>query len=415
MNVFDVLESVEQMSGKNEKIKILEQNKSDQLSDLLHAALRFDKKFHIKKFNIASCGDDNVDRHDEFMQLLTTLELRKKTGHSAIDAVESFFATLGRTQAKWYARVLRKDLQCGVNVSTANKAKYKIPVFELMLAKDAKKCKKIKEIVKSGGYMSPKLDGYRCMAENNTEDGLRSRNGTSYENFPTIVQTLQTLGDLDIVLDGEIMSDDFNSMQQTAFSSTSKKSVGDVTLYVFDVVPRNEWEARSFKSTTSERIVLKDKFKDTLAAAGITNIQVVDHIYVDSIEDAFAYEQQCIADGYEGAMFIPDIPYYVGRKSNKLMKFKTMMSMECEVVGIYEGINKYIGMMGGLNLRQENSRTCDCGSGFNDEQRQEFWNNPDQVVGRLVEIKYQELTPDGVMRFPIFKRFRDSGKDTEKK
>ena len=36
--------------------------------------------------------------------------------------------------------------------------------IKVMLATDSKKCKKLKEIISRGVYVSPKLDGFRCLA-----------------------------------------------------------------------------------------------------------------------------------------------------------------------------------------------------------------------------------------------------------
>jgi DNA ligase-1 len=108
-------------------------------------------------------------------------------------------------------------------------------------------------------------------------------------------------------------------------------------------------------------------------------------------------------------MLLPDIPYYLGKKSNKLLKLKTMQSQDCRVVGFYEGEKgtRNEGTLGGLELIQENEKTCNCGTGFSDEDRSYIWNNRSEFVGRIAEIKYQELTEDGVMRFPVFMRWRN--------
>ena len=145
------------------------------------------------------------------------------------------------------------------------------------------------------------------------------------------------------------------------------------------------------------------------------NIVEVEQGYVNSVAVCEAMEKKYIGDGYEGAMVLPDIPYYKGKKSNKLLKFKTMLSMDCRVGGMYEGTGKYVGTMGGLNLIQEDGKHCDVGSGFTDEERDYIWQNKEKIVDRIAEIKYQELTPDGIMRFPIFLRWRDSGSGSGKK
>ena len=47
------------------------------------------------------------------------------------------------------------------------------------------------------------------------------------------------------------------------------------------------------------------------------------------------------------------------------------------------------------------------GSGLTDDIRESVWNMPNAFVGRLIEVRYQEVTPDGSLRFPTFVCFRN--------
>ena len=51
-----------------------------------------------------------------------------------------------------------------------------------------------------------------------------------------------------------------------------------------------------------------------------------------------------------------------------------------------------------------------CGSGFTQEQRNYYWNNPEQIVGKIVTIKYKEETRNkngGLsIQFPVFQTVR---------
>ena len=242
---------------------------------------------------------------------------------------------------------------------------------------------------------------------------LYSRNGSVYKNFPSIEESLlEIFGERELVLDGEIMSSDFQSMQQSAFANKRGTTVGDVKFHVFDFLPIEEWNTGKFECKKSVRLEvlngLAEEFDD--------NLVLVDNMYVDTVDKVLELEQQYLALGYEGVMVVPDIEYYKGRKSNRLMKFKTMLSQDCEVIGFYEGTagTRNEGRLGGLVLRQENGLECECGSGFSDEDREYIWNNQDEFLGRIVEIKYQELTNHNIMRFPIFVRWRDLGKESGK-
>ena len=45
------------------------------------------------------------------------------------------------------------------------------------------------------------------------------------------------------------------------------------------------------------------------------------------------------------------------------------------------------------------------GSGFTDEQREEFWKYKDKYIGFVAEIKYQNASKNSI-RFPVFMRLR---------
>lgn len=409
MNALDVLELLEKTSSTSEKQKILTANQNNtELAELIDAALNFKRKYYVKKFEVSlSEGPCCIADHESFISLLNILEKRESTGKEAINAVEHFFEGCDEQEAKWYARVLRKNLRAGFGLTEANKAGFNIPDFDVMLAKDGKEAKNLPALVKQGVYVSPKLDGYRCLAIcSYGQVELFSRNGTEFENFPSIKATLESLcEDTSFILDGEIMSDDFNAMQQTAMSSKSKKSVGDVKYHVFGWIPVNEFNSSNFKMVTKERLENLDLFFQQ--NPNLSNIVKVDQTLVNSVDKILELERKYLAQGLEGAMALPNIPYYLGKKSNRLMKFKTMKSMDCKIVGMYEGEGKYAGMLGGLKLIQENGLECDVGSGFTDDDRDKIWNEETLAVGRIAEIKYQDLSADGVMRFPVILRWRN--------
>jgi DNA ligase 1 len=413
MKAIDILEQLEKVSGSIAKQKILKENSNNpELRYLLDAALNFKRKFFVKKFDVPKgiCrpGDGSFVA---FLALLGKLERRELTGHAAIQEVEGLLtACTSILDQKWYTRVLRKDLKIGIDISTVNKCGFDIPDFEVQLAKDGRKASNLYALLKKGCFVSPKLDGYRCIAViENGEATLYSRNGTIYENFPSIQNTLSSLFDAasSFVLDGEIMSDNFNSMQQSAFASKRGTTVGDVVYHVFDMIPIEEWNTDIFTRTAAQR------YEDLSAIFSIipkntTNLVMVPHTLVHDLPAVLDAEEKYVAAGYEGAMVNPNIPYYRGKKSNKMLKFKTFQSMEGKVITCYEGSadSKYVGTLGGITVLQENGVQCDVGSGFSDEERNTIWRNQTQVIGRTMEIKYQELTPDLRMRFPVFKRWR---------
>lgn len=404
----DVLDQVAAVSGKNEKLQILKNNSGNkELADLLSATFDRNRIFHIKKWDMPNSGE-GVE-HGALLEMLHLLETKQVTGNAAKLTVEKFFSMCTEEQQEWYAKVLRKDLKAGFSDKTAVKAGFKdIPLFDVMLAKDGKACNKVNEIIEKGVYVSPKYDGYRCLAivDNGTVT-LLSRNGTEYNNFPTVAEALlDNYPTGQYVFDGEIMSDDFQAMQRSAFANKRGTTVGDVKFHIFGYIPFDEWKAQKFKMKTSKRLELlygleKEKFTGDV-------LQVVHHVFTRSMDEVLKLERDYLAQGYEGAMALPDIPYYLGKKSNRLLKFKTMESQDCEVIGFYEGKKgtRLEGTFGGFIVKQEDGQECRVGTGFSDEDRKHLMLTIDTWHNTIIEVKYQELTNDGIMRFPVFMRKR---------
>lgn len=93
--------------------------------------------------------------------------------------------------------------------------------------------------------------------------------------------------------------------------------------------------------------------------------------------------------------------YEVGR-SYTLLKVKSFVDCEVEVVGFVAGKGKFRGMIGSLQCRLPNGKPVDVGSGISDQLRK----NPPQI-GAVITIRYQELSKDGVPRFPVFVAMRN--------
>jgi len=53
-----------------------------------------------------------------------------------------------------------------------------------------------------------------------------------------------------------------------------------------------------------------------------------------------------------------------------------------------------------------NGKKVNVGGGYEDHERDTFWKKRKQLVGKIIEIKYQDVTKGGSLQFPVFVRFR---------
>ena len=88
------------------------------------------------------------------------------------------------------------------------------------------------------------------------------------------------------------------------------------------------------------------------------------------------------------------------------MKLKAFHDVDLKIDNLLEGTGKHEGKLGSVVVRF-NGVNVQVGSGFSDDLREKIWNDPEEFLERTIEVRYQEETPDGSLRFPTFVCFRN--------
>lgn len=342
---------------------------------------------------------------EEFFAVLGECASRVVTGNAAIDRVYTCFSSVSPEDEYWMRKILQKKLSIGTSTKTVNKV-YPglIPTFEVSLAQkfEPKRIAGMSEV-----FVEPKLDGIRCFAivENN-EAKLFARSGKLITNFDsTIGSALATLGDG--CYDGELMGEDFIALMRQAYRKDNVDA-GSAYLSLFDYLPLEEWESGEAIMTTTDRY---DELKLSIRhirqdpSAGYVRV-TPRYLTSANFKDIMNLHDEFVKDGYEGAMVkTTDSPYRFGR-SYDIMKVKAFHDVDLIIEGLDEGTGKHVGRLGAVVVSYKGVEVK-VGSGFTDEFRELIWNDPAGFIGRMIEVRYQEVTPDGSLRFPTFVCFRN--------
>jgi DNA ligase-1 len=222
-----------------------------------------------------------------------------------------------------------------------------------------------------------------------------------------------------IVLDGEIMSDDFQSLMRQAQRKQNVQT-DDCVYNIFDYLPFENFQTGLWSQVQANRYVFLDSVSEKIQ--DLDNIKVLETpmlVDLDTEEghtEMTDYATECVNDGYEGIMIKDRFGVYECKRSTTWMKWKPVITVDLTVVGVEEGTGKNVGKLGAFiceGIDQGKEIHVNVGSGLTDKNREEFWKERDELVGQVVEImadavtKNQDITNDVYsLRFPRFERFR---------
>lgn len=275
--------------------------------------------------------------------------------------------------------------------------------------------------------IEPKFDGLRCwIVVENHKARAYSRNGKPLWNMKVILDEVEEAGFDKYILDGEVYTKDWNSsMSITKRSTKVHPDMDKLNFHVWDSL---NFEELNTTWKNSQNIIHKvyssvsnqDRKEHRLwpwTVLKSEHVQIVDHKWVSSNEQLQEAYLEFLVQGYEGAILKdPKGTYEGGRRSPNWLKIKPWTDADLTIIGSYPGEGKHLGRIGGLILEgkvewndMEYSVHTEVGTGFNDEEREAFQQMSElgTLVGKIVEIKFQDITVEGSCRFPVYHRLRE--------
>ena len=243
-------------------------------------------------------------------------------------------------------------------------------------------------------YIQPKLDGIRCLAFNQEEVRLRSRSGKEI-NKPAIKERLEEAELSNVTLDGEIY------VHGHKFQDVLKAIKGELDLplyyWVYDVV---------MPGTFAKRLDFLSKLTLKNLELGYAPFIFVQTRLIHNEQELQAAHKLNVKQGYEGSIIRNvDGKYEASFRSHDLIKYKDWFDAEFLIVDVREGKGKFKGCA--IYTCQVDSNFFDCTSPGTLEEKKEAWNNREAAIGKPLTVKYQELTKDGIPRFPTAVAIRD--------
>ena len=251
-------------------------------------------------------------------------------------------------------------------------------------------------------YVQAKLDGVRSIFYNGT---LTSRNGKGFTGLEHIIAELAPATKEGLILDGEVYSTTLTFQQfvglvkKKTYTAADKEQLKHVNLWVYDCVNDAPFESRL---QTLKTFFDKHKF---------TQIHLLPTEECAKREDLKGFHDKYVLEGNEGLMVRNKQGLYqLGARSYDLQKYKEFEDAEYKVTAFTDGQ----GLEKGLVIW-----TCETKDGKHfqvrprgtHEARAEIFKDvtkhPAKYIGKELTVRFQELSDDGIPRFPVGISFRD--------
>lgn len=252
----------------------------------------------------------------------------------------------------------------------------------------------------------PKFDGIRCLAMLDG-DGVKlvTRKNKPFPHLDHIRNEIRPYLTAGLVLDGELYSDELpferitGAVRRSTLTAQSTEDMEKIQYHVYDAFFLDAMD-----------LGFKKRFAAVQAAfanAQMSAVQFVETVTLKDDADVHKYHGTFTGRGYEGIMIRNDAgPYGLNKRSKHLQKFKHFLDGEYKIVGFEQGKGNEIGCVIWVCVTPDGAKFNVRPKGAREARRKSF-EAGDSFVGQMLTVKYQELSQDGIPRFPVGISIRD--------
>ena len=246
-------------------------------------------------------------------------------------------------------------------------------------------------------FVQAKLDGVRCIFRNGV---LTSRQGKVFPDMEHITSDLQHVKE---VLDGELYSDTLTFQQFVGLVRKKKHNPAEklllrqVRFWVYDIV-----NDKTFEERNKDIGQLFYEYKDVWS-----HIDQLPTFECATKEGLKEFHARFVEEGKEGLIIRNKAGLYqLAARSKDLQKYKEFEDAEFTVVEFTDGEGSEKGLVIWV-CETEDKRKFSVRPRGSHEERHELFKDAESYVRKKLTVRYQELTEDGIPRFPVGIAFRD--------
>ena len=356
---------------------------------------------------------------DVFSELMEYVLVNNTGSDEVIANISAFLDGVQDDLRVFYSSIITKSLKLGCDIKSVNKAfGYEfLPQWEVQQSYNIEKSP-----LKEGEWfsLSEKLNGVRGTF---FEGKIFSRQGKEFTGLAHIVSDINSLfDDADgFVLDGELVrknvegiADNENFRIGTGLLGQDDADKSSIQFVIFDLLAKDDFKQGQSSEKYKERLSKLTGLRDKINEQNLTSLTTVKVLYTgDDQSKVEHFLDIMVKEDKEGLMLNRDSEYKC-KRHNGILKVKRFYTVDLRVVALEEGSGRLSGILGAFVVDYKGN-SLNVGSGMTDEQRALFWSKRDELIDRVIEVKYKEESSDKKtgqfsLQFPIFVTLREEGK-----
>lgn len=422
-HVVDILNEVKITGSTKKKQEMFQRFFSDEdegsvllLLNVLHAALADNKRYGVVLGDIPRVVSDNKLSLGEVLDQVEngmpyTTNAKKEELHSLIWTLDS------SESRDLLIRIINKDLNIGIGTTTLNKVLEKngFKTIRNLTPMKAKREKAGKSIMADLGvgevFVQVKVDAARAfLVVNRDEKYILSSTGKRTDALTNITDSISD-NTPEFIIDGEVvaLNDNGSLMNRQKSNGLFNKAIkGTITEEESNKFVFIAWDMiRAYKMSEYtdhvEDLLYRefqmpaykhrlDLLRDLDGIGNDGHIRVVETHHARSDQEIAKISQEFIERGEEGAIVKTVGHSYKPTRSSELVKIKKAFMADVRITGVNEGKN--VGTLGSLSYETDDGKIKGDVSGISDKDKERWWVNPSEIIGKVVELRYMEVTTD---------------------
>ena len=411
--VLEIINQIQNTSGRNDKEFIIKSNKDNQLlKDIFKFVYSLEVKTGIKRKKLEKTVKSKPTiKITDFYSLRDFLIVNGTGSDETIANIQRFLLEQTDKMKELYIQIILQDLRGGLSEKTINSALGHEFIYIHKLEKGEVAEERHLKLLKGKEFgIYKKLDGYRAEIEvGNGKVKIMTSGGELYKELVDLERVLLNSDLPHGVFACEMLAIDLEGTmtRMEVFNKTGSILRRDgekhgIEVNVFNFIPDNGFYEGKHSMICRDRKNLAKQLVDKINSPLVKNVEPF-YIGTDLSKIDYWFEKMMEQED-EGIMVLPLDQKYVGKKSyQQMLKVKTEKEADLRVIGFEKGEKgkEFENTLGKIIVDYKgNSANVMCGYKvkYNSEKyddrmvRDYIWTHQDEILGKIVKVRYTDET-----------------------